>query len=126
MPKSGGFLERWEARGGSGAATFRPSGRASAGFGRLGECPERDQKLRKGLAHPAGCQRPAVGALRPLPAQVDVGNGPAGQAQLGVGEQDQPGPAVGLLGVADPRGGPVEPNAGSGKASGARVAGTQA
>src|SRR4051794_6793885 len=35
-------------------------------------------------------------------------NGAAGQAELGVGQQHQPGPAIGLLGVPDARRGPVE------------------
>jgi hypothetical protein len=32
----------------------------------------------------------------------------AGQAELGVGGQDQPGPPVGLVGVAQPGPGPAE------------------
>ena len=48
-----------------------------------------------------------VGAV-PFPRQPLVAGDGAGQAQLGVGGQHQPGPAVGLFGMTRPRGRPTE------------------
>ena len=48
-----------------------------------------------------------MGTLRGRPREAPVLNGEAGQTELGVRQQPQPGPAIGLLGVTDAGGGPV-------------------
>ena len=108
MLLSGGFLDGRAAWRRAGTASERAPRRAAAGFWRVRGRVEGDEELRKRLAHPGGGQGTALGALGPFPGQTSILDGAAGQAELGVGQQHQPGPAIGLLGVADARRGPVE------------------
>src|SRR5215217_3143901 len=98
--KSGSFLDGRVAWSRAGSTAERAARRPAAGFWRVGGRVEGGQELRKRLADAGGREGAAVGALGPFPGQADVRDGAAGEAELGVGEQDQPGPAVGLLGVA--------------------------
>jgi hypothetical protein len=91
----------WAAAAAAGSARGAP-----AGFRRIGCRAEPCQKLRKPAADPTRSQ--PAGRAGPLPRQPSVTGHPAGQAQLGVGGQHQPGPAVGLLGMPGPRGGPAQ------------------
>jgi hypothetical protein len=63
--------------------------------------------MTKCAADPAGCQRPP-GPGSPFPGAAQVGGQIAGEPQLDVSGDQQPGPADGLLGVPDPGGGPPE------------------
>ena len=109
VEKSGGFLARRIAWRGPRPSPRRAARRAATGFWRVGGGPEGDQELRKGLANAGGGERTADGALRALPGQGHVVNRPAGEAELRIGQQHQPGPAVRLLRVAHAGRGPVEP-----------------
>src|SRR6187402_334359 len=106
--ESGGLFDGREAWCWAGPASERAPRRPSAGFWRVGGRVEGDQELRKPLAHAGGCEGTTGRTLGALPGEAPVLNGEAGQAELGVGQQDQPGPAIGLLGVADAGRGPVE------------------
>src|SRR6188474_1327307 len=92
--ESGGLLDRGMAwcwvRPTSERATRGPS----AGFWRVGGRVEDDQELRKPLAHAGRSQGLAGGTLRSLPGEALIVDGTTGQAELGVGEQHQPGPAI--------------------------------
>src|SRR3954470_1891944 len=108
IPKSGGLLEGRVAAGGPRGAAGWPSGRAAAGFWRVRGGAEGGEELRKGLADAGGGEGAAGRPLGPLPGEAHVGDGAAGEAELGGGQEHEPGPAVRLLGVADARDGPVE------------------
>ena len=105
---SGGLLDSRVSSCWAGTTPERAPRRPSVGFWRVGGRVEGCQKLRKRLAHAGGRERASVGTLGALPGQAPVVDGAAGQAELGVRQQHQPGPAVRLLGVTDARGGPVE------------------
>jgi hypothetical protein len=96
-------------RRGPGPGPQRAAGRAAAGVWRVRRRAAGDQPLRQGRADAGRGERAAGGALGVLPGPVPGGNRPAGAAQLRVGQQHQPGPAIGRLGVADPGRGPVGP-----------------
>src|SRR4051794_13568602 len=108
MRLSGGFLDGRAAWSWAGTPSERAPRRPSAGFWRVGGRVEGDQELRKRLADAGGCEGATVWPLGALPGETPILDSAAGQAELGVGEQHQPGPAISLLGVADARGGPVE------------------
>src|SRR3954453_13012431 len=84
------------------------AGRAAAGFWHVRGRAECDQELGKRLAHAAWGEHAAGGTLRALPGQMHVLDGAAGETQLGVGQEHEPGPTVRLLGLTHPRRGPVE------------------
>src|SRR4249919_3129702 len=105
---SGGFLDGRVAWGWARTTSERAPRRAAAGFWRVGGRVEGDQKLGKRLAHTSGRELAAGRTLRSLPGEALIVDGETGQPELGVGEQDEPGPAIRLLGVANARGGPVE------------------
>src|SRR5438105_15696505 len=108
VAKSGGFLARWIPWRGPRSCPWRTTGRAAAGFWRARGGTEGYQQLRKRLADAGRGERTAGGALGPLPGQMHLVDGPTGEAQLRVGQQHQPGPAVRLLWVAHAGRGPVE------------------
>ena len=100
----GGLLGRRMAHRESRAAALGPAWRAPRGFRRSSRRAERAQQPRKPAPYPMGRQsRLGSGSL---PRQPLVCHDLAGQAQLGIAGQHQPGPPVGLLRVAGPRGGP--------------------
>src|SRR5215207_383506 len=99
-------LERRVADSGAGGPALGPAWGAPRGFRRGGRRPQHAQQARKPPADPVGRQLP--GRAGPLPRQPLIGDELAGQAQLGVGGDHQPGPPLRLLGVAHPRGGPAE------------------
>jgi len=98
---SGALFERRVALGPAREATFGSSGRSSAGFWWLGRCAQMHQKRRNSAVDPD--RRQAAGVVATLPGESQVCNARSGQAQLRVGGQHQPRPAVSLLGVAHPR-----------------------
>src|SRR5215204_1378071 len=102
----GGLLERREADSGAGGPALGPAWGAPGGFRRGGRRPKHAQQARKKPADTVGRQLP--GRAGPLPRQPLIGDELAGQSQLGVGGDHQPGPPLRLLGVAHPRGGPAE------------------
>src|SRR3954462_1182101 len=108
MRKSGGFLAGRIPRCRPRAGPQRTARRAATGLWRVRGRAERYQELRKRLAAAARGERAAGGALGPLPGQVHLVDSAPGEAQLRVGQQHEPGPAVGLRGMADPGRGPVE------------------
>src|SRR3954463_11991626 len=108
VPESGSLLDGRVAWCRPGSAAEGASRRPAAGFWWVGGRVEGDQELRKRLAHAGGCEGATGRTLGALPGEMPVLDGAAGQAELGVGQQDQPGPAIGLLGVADAGRGPVE------------------
>jgi hypothetical protein len=105
---SGGLFESRKAGCAAGTGPFRAPWRAAAGFWRVCRRVECHQELRKSLSDAAWGQHATVGALWALPRQVHVFDGSPRQAQLGVGQRDQPGPAIGLLRSPHTRCGPVE------------------
>src|SRR3954468_15856919 len=106
--ESGGLFDGRMAWSRAGPTSERAPRRPSAGFWRVGGRVEGHQKLRKRLTHAGGCESATGRTLGALPGEMPVLDGEAGQTELGVGQQDQPGPAIGLLGVADAGPGPVE------------------
>src|SRR3954451_10672009 len=82
------------------------SGAGSAGFRRVGRNGDLRSEAAKSAADPGRGQPP--GCAGPFPGVAQVGGQVAGQAQLGVGGDDQPGPAVGSGGIAQLGGGPAE------------------
>jgi len=102
----GRLLDRRVADRRPGRPALGSAGGASGGFWCGGRRAERAQQLRKPAVHPIG--RESRLGSGPLPRQSGVGGDRAGQAQLGVGDQHQPGPPVGLGGMAGPWGGPAE------------------
>ena len=89
----------------------RPLGRPGErpqGFGALAGVPTDGRSCGNGSPHAGRRQPAAVGAAAAPRAGAGRATAPAGQAQLGVGQQHQPGPAVGLLRVADARRRPAE------------------
>ena len=104
--RSGGRFERRMALGRPRAAALRAAGGSPAGFWGLRrgahdrqECGETPQDTRRG--------QPSR-LLRSLPRQPPVCDDAARQSQLRVGQEDQPGPTVGLLGVPESGSGPAE------------------
>ena len=92
---SSGRFDGGIARRGAGARPFGSPGRASAGFRRFRERADAWQHGAKGAPHPIGRERARVQAAFPREALVrDDG---ARQPELGVGQEHQPGPAVGLF-----------------------------
>src|SRR3954447_13200914 len=96
--ESGGLFDGRIAWSRAGPTSERAPRRPTAGFWRDGGRVEGNQKLRKRLTH-AGGRESTTGRTRgALPGEMPVLDGRAGQTELGVRRQDQPGPAVGLLG----------------------------
>jgi hypothetical protein len=103
---SGGFPR---VMAGCGAAVLRswgPSGAGLAGFWCTGQAGQGRADVPESAADPGGGEPSRRGRAFPGQAQV-VGEG-AGEAELGVAGDDQPGPPVGGAGVADLGGGPAE------------------
>lgn len=88
------------------ALAFGTSGRAPAGFWWGGQDGEAEQQRRKPASDPFRGE--FAGRLGTLPEERLVAGQRAGQAQLRVGQQDQPRPAVSLRGVAQARERPIE------------------
>ena len=88
-----------------------PSGRAAGagpgGFRQAGRGAQLVAQMTKCAADPAGRQRPP-GPGSPFPGAAQVGGQVAGEPQLDVSGDQQPGPADSLLRVPDPGGGPPE------------------
>jgi len=104
-----------------GSCPFGPSGRAPIGFWQFRERADKRQHGGKGAPHPLGDERALVQAA--FPGGVLVRDHRAGQPELGVGQEHQPGPAIGLLWVAHARG---RPGGGSACRSGRGVPGRSA
>ena len=89
-----------------------PSGaRASPGRDALTRCPTPRANSRGTATSPGSFQAwwgELVGFAGHLPGQPVVIDQPSGQALLGVGGHDQPGPPVGLFGAGDAGGGPAQ------------------
>ena len=105
-PRSGGLLDGRVARRRRRATPFGPARGAAAGFWRSRDGGQPPRQRCKTPVHARG--REPGRRERALPRQPMVGHGAAGEAQLGVGREHQPGPAVGLLGQAHPRGDPPQ------------------
>jgi len=103
---SGALFEGRVASGSAGEPAFGSSGRSSAGFRWLGGRAQMHQKRRNGAVDPD--RRQATGVVAALPGQPQVRNARSGQPELGESGQNQPRPAVGLLGAAHPRRRPSE------------------
>jgi len=103
---SGGRFEGGIARRGAGARPLGPSRRAAAGFWRRRGRADEWQDGAQGAPHPVGREWARVQAA--FPRQAPVRDDGAGQPKLSVGQEHQPGPAVGLLRVADARRRPGE------------------
>ena len=84
----------------------RPSGAGLAGFRRAGRAGGRRAEVPESPADPRGGEPGGRG--RAFPGAAQVGGERAGQPELGVAGDDQPGPAVGGMRVADLGGGPAE------------------
>src|SRR3990170_4290 len=98
---SGSLFDRRVAFRSAREAAFGPPRRPTAGFRRLRRRAQLHQKRRN---HPVDPQRrQPTRIVTALPRQTQVRNTGARQPQLGVRGYDQPGPPVGLLGVAHPR-----------------------
>ena len=82
------------------------SGSGSAGFRRTGRQGDLRSEEAKSAADPGGGQ--PLGWAWPFPAAAQVDGEVAGQAQLGVRGDDQPGPAVGGGGVTQLGANPAE------------------
>jgi hypothetical protein len=94
---------------GCGAAVpgaWRAAGAGLAGFRCTGRTVSRRADVPEVPADPGGCE--PSGRTRPLPGQPDVGGEGAGEAELGVAGDDQPGPPVRGGRVAELRGGPPQ------------------
>src|SRR5271165_6920885 len=83
-----------------------PSGPGAGGFRRAGGHGECLADAAKAPADAGGGEAAGLAGL--LPGQADVGGEVAGEAELGVAGDDQPGPAVGGGRVAELRPGPAE------------------
>jgi hypothetical protein len=93
----------------AGRRFFDPGGRPGPGlpgFGALARAGSAWQMFRNPRRTRAGVSRPWRAG--PLPGQPDVGGQPAGEPELGVGGDDQPGPPVGGGRVAQLRPGPAQ------------------
>lgn len=88
------------------ALAFGTAGRASAGFWRGCQDGEAYQEGRKRTLDPLRGE--FAGRLGTLPGKWSVADEGTREAQLRVGEQDQPGPAVGLFRIADAGQGSIE------------------
>ena len=67
-------------------------GERPQGFGMLAGLPRCARSVRKAAAHT--CRGASLRGQGWLPGQADIGDGVARQAQLDIGEEQQPGPAV--------------------------------
>src|ERR1035437_1075266 len=103
---SGGFLDCWVTGSGWSSGVFWAPGSGSVGFRRTGWCAQGWAESLKPSADARGCE--LGGVAESFPGQALVVDEPAGQAQLGVGGDDQPGPAVGLVGGLQRWCGPAE------------------
>src|SRR5438034_2831389 len=83
-----------------------PAGSWFAGFRCAGQIGQRLADVPEPAADPGGSQ--ASGRAGPLPGQPQVGGQVAGEIQLGVAGEDEPGPPVGGGRVAEPGPGPAE------------------
>ena len=84
----------------------RAAGAGFAGFRRAGQAGQCLADVPEPAADPGGGQ--PAGRAGPLPGQPEVGSEAAGEVQLGVAGQDEPGPPVGGGRVAQLRAGPAE------------------
>src|ERR1019366_7581820 len=94
---------------GGGPVVLRAGGASGAGAGGFRGAGGNGQVLADAAKPPAdaGGKQPA-GRAGPLPGQADVGGEVAGEPELGVGGDDEPGPPVGGGRVAQFRAGPAE------------------
>jgi len=104
FPVSGGLFEGGVALGPPRTAPFGPPGRSSARFRWFRWRPKLRQNRQNPTVDPQ--RRQPTGGVAPLPRQPTVGHARACQPKLRVSGEHQPRPAVGLLGMAHPRGGP--------------------
>ncbi len=88
------------------SSTLGTSRRATAGFWCIHWSVQHNQKLRKPPTHPVGRQLALFQGT--LPWQSLVGDAGTSQAELRIGREDQPTPAISLVRVADPRHRPVQ------------------
>ncbi len=102
----GGRFDGGIARRGAGARPCGPAGRPAAGFWRFRGRAQEWQGGAKGAPHPIGRERARVQAA--FPGEALVRDDGARQPEVGVGQEHQPGPAIGLLRVAHPRRRPGE------------------
>jgi hypothetical protein len=105
-PWSGGFLDRRVSGSWWSLCAFGAARSGGVGFRCTGWGAEGGAKSAKPSADAAGGE--LAGLAGPFPGQALVVDVVAGQAQLGVGGDDEPGPTVGLLGGAQRRGCPAE------------------
>src|SRR5450759_2955163 len=98
MPWSGCLFDGWVAGSGWAAGAFRSSGAGRVGFWRTGWCTDGCSKSTKSSSDASRGELAAI--TGPFPGQSDVFDEAPGQAELGVGADDEPGPAVGLFGCA--------------------------
>ena len=97
--RSGSLLDRRIAGSGWSSGAFRASGARRDGFRWVGGSPDVCTQKTK---PPPNARRGQHGRIaRPFPGQSAVVDEAAGQPQLGVGGNDEPGPTVGLCGGAD-------------------------
>ena len=104
FPGSSGLFEGRVALGPPRTASFGPPGRSPAGFRWFRWHPQRRQNRQNPAMDPQ--RRQPTGGVAPLPRQPSVGHARACQPKLRVSGNHQPRPAVGLLGMSHPRGGP--------------------
>jgi hypothetical protein len=105
-PGSGGLFDGWVASSSLGAGAFGASGTGCLRFWWTGWGAQCWLKSAKSPSD-AGGGEPAGFALS-FPGQAQVVDEAAGQAQLGVGGDDEPGPPVGLFGGAQRWRGPTQ------------------
>ncbi len=105
-PRQAASLDSWVAGSWGTAGTLWASRAGRVEFRWTGRRADGGAKSTKPPADPRRGE--SGGVTRAFPGQAVVGNETAGQPQLGVGRDDEPGPAVGLLGCAQRRGGPAE------------------
>lgn len=105
-PRSDGHLHCRVARGVSGTAPFGSTGRPPTGFWHSRWCACEQEELRKSAVDAVGRELSSGEAA--LPGKTSVSDLQTGEAQLRIGEEDQPGPAIGLFGMAHTRTGPIE------------------
>src|SRR5512135_1566257 len=103
---SGSLLQGWIARCPSGTAPLGTPRRATAGFWCIRWRAERYQKRRKPPTDAIG--RQPLGFELTFPGQPPVGDTGTSQAELRIGRQEQPGPAVSLLRLSNSRCRPVQ------------------
>jgi len=101
-----GLLDRWVAGSGRSAGAGRPAWAGGSGFRWPGWGAQGGGKSTKFASDPGRGQ--ATGFRRSFPGQSMVVHEVAGEAELGVAGDDQPGPPVGLFGGANRWAGPAQ------------------